>query len=251
MAPEQLRGENTDARTDIWGLGTVLYEIATSQRPFREELATRLIDAILHETPKPPRALNGTIPADLERIILKCLDKDPENRYQSAKELVVDLRRLEATSTGVAVAAPLRKGPRRWLLSAIGGAAVSALIAATLLLWPLLASSERAGAPALRWEQLTNFDDSAEIPALSPDGKLVAFLRGPGSFRASTDLGRAETPPACRRAIALHQFLPGQQPSLLYANRRSVCLEHLRTAAVGRAGTEAVYGQRHGIELDR
>jgi serine/threonine protein kinase len=190
MAPEQLRGENTDARTDIWGLGTVLYEIATSQRPFREELATRLIDAILHETPKPPRALNGTIPADLERIILKCLDKDPENRYQSAKELVVDLRRLEATSTGVAVAAPLRKGPRRWLLSAIGGAAVSALIAATLLLWPLLTSSERAGAPALRWEQLTNFDDSAEIPAPSPDGKLVAFLRGPGSFRASTDLGQ-------------------------------------------------------------
>jgi eukaryotic-like serine/threonine-protein kinase len=85
MAPEQLRGENTDARRDLWRVGAVLYEMATSQRPFSEEVAPRLIDAILHEPPTPPRALNGTIPADLERIILKCLDKDPENRYQSAR----------------------------------------------------------------------------------------------------------------------------------------------------------------------
>jgi len=65
-APEQLRGENTDARTDIWGLGTVLYEMATSQRPFSEELAPRLIDAILHKLPASLRGLNGAIPAELE-----------------------------------------------------------------------------------------------------------------------------------------------------------------------------------------
>src|SRR5713101_9325596 len=74
MAPEQLRGENTDARTDIWGIGTVLYEMATGQRPFNEELALRLTDAILHQPPTAPRGLH----TDLERIILKCLDKDPE-----------------------------------------------------------------------------------------------------------------------------------------------------------------------------
>src|SRR4029077_4457059 len=73
MAPEQLRGDETDARTDIWGVGAVLYEMATSQRPFREELSTRLTDAILHQPPTPPRALNGAISAELERIILKCL----------------------------------------------------------------------------------------------------------------------------------------------------------------------------------
>ena len=98
MAPEQLRGEKTDARTDIWGTGAVVYEMATSQRPFREEVATRLIDAILHEPPMPPRKLIGEIPVELERIVLKCLDKDPENRYQSTKELVVDLRRLSMPS---------------------------------------------------------------------------------------------------------------------------------------------------------
>jgi serine/threonine protein kinase len=73
MAPEQLHGEETDARTDIWGVGAVLYEMATSQRPFHKELATSLIDAILHESPALPHALNGRIPAELERIILKCL----------------------------------------------------------------------------------------------------------------------------------------------------------------------------------
>jgi len=189
-APEQLRGENTDARTDIWGLGTVLYEMATNQRPFSEEMAPRLIDAILHKLPVPLRGLNGAIPVELERIILKCLDKDPENRYQSAKELVVDLRRLETTSTGVVVAAPLRKRHRRWLVLAIGIVGVCALIVATLLLWPLLTRNESVGTPSLRWEQLTNFDDSAEIPTLSRDGKLVAFLRGPGSFGNSANAGQ-------------------------------------------------------------
>jgi eukaryotic-like serine/threonine-protein kinase len=189
-APEQLRCEKTDARTDIWGFGTVLYEMATSQRPFREQVSTRLTDAILHEPPSPPQALNGAIPAELERIILKCVEKDPENRYQSAKELAVDLRRLEATSTGVTLAPPLRKRPRRWLVRAIGGAGVSALIAVTFLLLPHLTHNDSPGAPPLRWEQLTNFNDAAEIPALSRDGKLMAFVRGPGSFGSSTNTGQ-------------------------------------------------------------
>jgi eukaryotic-like serine/threonine-protein kinase len=190
MAPEQLRGDKTDARTDIWGVGAVLYEMATSLRPFREELSTRLTDAILHEPPTPPRALDSAIPAELERIILKCLDKDPENRYQSATELVVDLRRLETTSTAVAVAEPLRRRPRTGLVVAIGGAGVCALVAASFLLWPRLTRNESVGTPSLRWEQLTNFNDSAEIPTLSRDGKLVAFLRGPGGFGNSTNTGQ-------------------------------------------------------------
>lgn len=190
MAPEQLRGENTDARTDVWAVGTVLYEMVAGHRPFDEDLAPPLIDAILNKLPVSLRELNGAIPAELERIILKCLDKDPENRYQSAKELVVDLRRLETTSTTVAVAAPPRKRPLRWLALALGGAGVCALLVATLVLWPLLTRRNRAGAPALRWEQLTNFDDAAEIPTLSRDGKLVAFLRGPGGFGNSANAGQ-------------------------------------------------------------
>src|SRR5258708_13161333 len=98
-APEQLRGENTNAPPDIWRLATLLYEMATSQRPFSEEVTPRLIDAILNKLPASLRWLNGAIPSELERIILKCLDNDPENRYQSAKVLAVDLRRLSTSDS--------------------------------------------------------------------------------------------------------------------------------------------------------
>jgi len=100
-----LRGQKVDARTDIYALGVVLYEMATGQRPFREVLATQLSDDILHKSPPPPGRLNRDLLPKLEDLILKCLEKDPENRYQSAKELAVDLRRL-VESSRVAPALP-------------------------------------------------------------------------------------------------------------------------------------------------
>ncbi len=87
MAPEQLLGEETDARTDIHAAGSVLYEMATGQRPFAEVERSQLIGAILRRLPRPPTALNPRLSPELERIIGKCLEKKPENRYQSAQEL--------------------------------------------------------------------------------------------------------------------------------------------------------------------
>src|SRR5208337_4001349 len=106
MAPEQLRSEPADARSDLYSAGAVLYEMATGQRAFRDEVAPRLTDAILHQTAVPPRAVNARISPELERIILKCLQKEPEDRYQSAAELEVDLRQLatiEVPRSGTAV----------------------------------------------------------------------------------------------------------------------------------------------------
>ena len=100
MAPEQLRGEPADARTDIHALGAVLFEIVTGKRPYHEDSVPQLTDAILHRQPVAPRALNARVSPEMERIILKCLEKERENRYQSAKELGVDLRRLSAPSVG-------------------------------------------------------------------------------------------------------------------------------------------------------
>ena len=94
MAPEQLRGNGADARTDIWAAGAVLYEMATGRRAFVETQTPTLIEAILHQIPIPPRTLNGEVSPGLEALILKALDKDPERRYQSARELRVDLVRL-------------------------------------------------------------------------------------------------------------------------------------------------------------
>ena len=106
MAPEQLRGEPTDARGDIWSAGAVLYEMATGKRSFPQSNSPLLINAILNQPPDPPSAVNPAVSIGLEQIILKALDKDPNHRYQSARELGVDLERLNTGTLPVVVSRP-------------------------------------------------------------------------------------------------------------------------------------------------
>jgi eukaryotic-like serine/threonine-protein kinase len=113
MPPEQLELESVDARADIYTMGAVLYEMATDVKAFPQQTPSQLIEAILRRHPAPPRALNSRVSPELERIILKCLDKDPGRRYQSAQELLVDLRRLNDPSSTSAVPA---QPPRRFTL---------------------------------------------------------------------------------------------------------------------------------------
>lgn len=113
MAPEQLQGKAVDARSDLWAAGVVLYEMATGRRPFRETLMSTLIAAIAHQAPTPPTQLSPKISARLEDIILKCLEKGAETRYQSAKELLIDLRRISMTPHGREPTVRRRQAPRR------------------------------------------------------------------------------------------------------------------------------------------
>ena len=94
MSPEQAVGQTIDARSDIWSFGVVLYEMATGRKPFVGETTGGTIEKIRHSQPEAIARFNYEIPAELERIIRKCLEKDRENRYQSARELMIDLKNL-------------------------------------------------------------------------------------------------------------------------------------------------------------
>jgi tetratricopeptide (TPR) repeat protein len=121
-----LSGDRVDERSDIWAAGTVLYEMVTGRRAFPETQASRLIASILHEAPTPPRALNSKVSPGLEAVISKALDKDADRRYQSAREMCVDLVRL--TSTSEAVITPSAYLSSRGIKSRIIAAIVSLAI---------------------------------------------------------------------------------------------------------------------------
>ncbi len=125
MSPEQLSGEGTDARSDIWAAGAVLYEMSTGKRPFQQSVPALLINAILNQTPEPASSLNPAVPASLNDVILKALAHDRARRYQSATEMASDLGRpMVLTSTVIPVSADRRS--HRWIY----GVAVAILVTA-------------------------------------------------------------------------------------------------------------------------
>ena len=185
MSPEQARGLELDARTDLWSLGVVLYEMATGVRPFEGATSAVIFEAILRDAPIPARTRNPGIPPELEHIINRLLEKDRETRYQSAADVRADLKRAgrdSSSGTRPTTAVPIETSrPRRHFAPA----GVAALLAGIGLAGAAYVYTHAPAPPATspsEYVQLTSFTDAAVAPAISPDGRMLAFIRGGESF---------------------------------------------------------------------
>ncbi|MFB3826802.1 MAG: protein kinase [Bryobacteraceae bacterium] len=178
MSPEQAEGGRVDARSDIFAFGSVLYEMVTGQRAFRGETRLSTLSSILRDEPKPASAIVPAVPRELERIIARCLRKDPERRFQHMSDLKVALMDLKEESESGSLAAGPAGPPRKHVYSwMIGGAAVLALLLGAAAWWLLRG---RGGTAELSIERLT-YDKGATLgPTISDDGKLVAYFSDRG-----------------------------------------------------------------------
>ena len=183
MSPEQAEGKRVDARSDIFSFGAVLYEMATGIRAFRGESSALTLAAVVNAEPAPPSQLRSDLPRDLERIILRCLRKDPTRRVQFIADLAVELEEIK-TESGTRIAAvdaPAVKRRGRWM--AASAAAVGFAALGTWLFWPKL--GEPLPSPSL--SPLTSFAGDERLASFSPDGKQVAFAWN-GENGANTDI---------------------------------------------------------------
>jgi len=189
MAPEQVRGQTADARADLFAFGAVLYEMLTGARAFRRETPAETMTAILREEPADLAGLRPDVPPALERIVRHCLEKSPQERFQSARDVAFALEALTAPASGVttgqstAVGTPAPARPRS-ARTIIAVTIVAGLIVAAIALASRYGpfSSRGAGtAPTITVGTATQVtaDDGLEIDAaLSPDGKLLAYSAG-------------------------------------------------------------------------
>ena len=181
MAPEQIRGQPTDERADVFALGAVLFELLTGRRAFDRESRVETLNAVLHDDVPALGATAANVPVALDRIVRRCLEKDPDARFQSARDLAFALDTVAElpASTSTAVALPTAR--RRFHWPAVAATVLVASGVAAFAIWRLQPS------PVLATRQLARFAlpppprlRFADVPAISPDGTVAVFPAGEG-----------------------------------------------------------------------
>jgi serine/threonine protein kinase/Tol biopolymer transport system component len=195
MSPEQVRGSSVDHRSDIFSFGCILYEAATRRKPFLADSSVETMHKILHDKPTPVEEINKEVPAEVRRLIRRCLAKNPDQRFQSAKDLAIELREIvdeydalsasgSSGSGSSALAAP--PAARRRISPVVmvaGGVVVAGLIVAGI--WMSRRGGDTgttANAPALKISVVSNraFVNGS---ALSPDGRYLAYSQSLAGIR--------------------------------------------------------------------
>jgi eukaryotic-like serine/threonine-protein kinase len=231
MAPEQVRGRPADARSDIFAFGAILYEMLSGKRAFQGDSAADTMSAILREDPPDLSVTNQNVSPGLERILRHCLEKNPEQRFQSARDLAFDLEALSgvsaprgATVTGLA---PIRV--KRFLPLAIAGAVVAAALAGAYL------AGKKAGfVPAPSFSQLTFRRGQIYSARFAPDGHTILYSAGWDGKPIEIFASRLETPESRPFGVTGAGLL-GISP----AGEMALSLNNRSSGAFARTGTLA------------
>jgi serine/threonine protein kinase/Tol biopolymer transport system component len=176
MSPEQATGGEVDTRSDVFSFGALLYEMVTGRRPFGGGSSAEILAAILKEQPRPPTEVAPDVPRELERIVLRCLRKEPGRRFQHMTDLKVELQEVKEESDSLAsamIGGTTRRSRGRWLAAGMAGIALLAAAASFRLLG-------RPASPPPRLVVLTSSRAASGV-CFSPDGSQIAFTsRGEG-----------------------------------------------------------------------